>query len=50
MFSTDYPFQRLGKEQAETFLGEFATDADRQSFMSGYARRLFKVDGVGSVP
>ncbi|MDX1875191.1 amidohydrolase family protein [Mycolicibacterium sp. 120266] len=46
MFSTDYPFQRPTKEQVETFLGEFATETDRQNFMSDNARRLFNIDGV----
>jgi predicted TIM-barrel fold metal-dependent hydrolase len=44
LFSTDYPFQRpTGPEIAE-FLTVFPTDADRDAFREGNARRLFGID------
>jgi uncharacterized protein len=48
LFSTDYPFQRPSAEEVESFLGEFASDADRNGFTSDNARRLLGIDVTGS--
>jgi predicted TIM-barrel fold metal-dependent hydrolase len=37
IFSTDYPFQHPTREEINSFLGEFSSDADRQKFSSGNA-------------
>ena len=44
LFSTDYPFQHPTGDEVEAFLGEFATDADRDAFAGGNAARLFGID------
>jgi predicted TIM-barrel fold metal-dependent hydrolase len=41
IFSTDYPFQRPTRKDITTFLGEFASDAEREKFSSGNAAALF---------
>ncbi|WIB68180.1 amidohydrolase family protein [Curtobacterium sp. MCBD17_035] len=41
VFSTDYPFQRPTRADVERFLAEFDSDADREAFTSGNARRVF---------
>ncbi|MEU6326986.1 amidohydrolase family protein [Streptomyces sp. NPDC047049] len=41
LFSTDYPFQRPTREDITTFLGHFASDADREKFASGNAAALY---------
>lgn len=46
MFSTDYPFQDPSAADIQAFLGEFASDQDRESFGSGVARALF---GLGDL-
>jgi predicted TIM-barrel fold metal-dependent hydrolase len=43
LFSTDYPFQRPTGEQIAAFLAELPTDADRDAFAFGNARRLFHI-------
>jgi predicted TIM-barrel fold metal-dependent hydrolase len=47
IFSTDYPFQRPTREEIDSFLGEFASDAERQKFSSANAVSLYGLDGVG---
>jgi predicted TIM-barrel fold metal-dependent hydrolase len=44
LFSTDYPFQHPTGDEVEAFLGEFATDADRDAFAGANAARLFGID------
>lgn len=44
LFSTDYPFQHPTGDEVQAFLGEFATDADRDAFTGGNAARLFGLD------
>ncbi len=44
LFSTDYPFQRPGRDELQRFLAEFDTDEDREKFGSGNARRLFGIE------
>jgi predicted TIM-barrel fold metal-dependent hydrolase len=44
LFSTDYPFQRPSKADIAQFLTEFAGDDDREKFVEGNARSLFKLD------
>ncbi|WP_248705061.1 amidohydrolase family protein [Curtobacterium sp. MWU13-2055] len=44
LFSTDHPFQRPSAAEIDTFLQEFPSDAAREAFTSGNARRLF---GIG---
>lgn len=46
LFSTDYPFQRPTAEELQLFLAEFETDADREKFSNGNARRLFGIEGA----
>jgi hypothetical protein len=41
LFSTDHPFQRPTGHQISAFLEELPTDAARDAFASGNARRLF---------
>ncbi|MCU1527098.1 MAG: amidohydrolase [Frondihabitans sp.] len=43
LFSTDYPFQRPSAADIETFMGEFASDEDREKFSSENARTLFRL-------
>lgn len=43
LFSTDYPFQRPTKTDVAEFLTEFATDDDREKFMSRNAQELFRM-------
>jgi predicted TIM-barrel fold metal-dependent hydrolase len=44
IFSTDYPFQHPAAGEIETFLGNFASEADRQKFESANAVSLFGLD------
>jgi len=44
LFSTDSPFQRPTRPEIDRFLAEFDTDADREAFTGGNARRLFGID------
>ncbi|GAA2620531.1 amidohydrolase family protein [Streptomyces tubercidicus] len=44
LFSTDYPFQRPTREDITTFLGHFASDADREKFSSANATALYGLD------
>jgi predicted TIM-barrel fold metal-dependent hydrolase len=41
IFSTDYPFLQPTREEVTAFLGEFASDAERDKFSSGNAAALF---------
>ena len=41
IFSTDYPFQRPARTDITAFLGEFASDTEREKFCSGNAAALF---------
>jgi uncharacterized protein len=41
IFSTDYPFQQPTREDITTFLGQFASDADREKFSSTNAAALY---------
>lgn len=48
LFSTDYPFQRPTPDEIQRFLGAFDTDAEREMFRAGNARRLFALDAPRS--
>jgi uncharacterized protein len=50
IFSTDYPFQHPGRPEIQDFLGAFGSDADREKFTAGNARKLFRLDAIGSMP
>ncbi len=41
LFSTDYPFHQPDRAEIDEFLGEFASDEDREKFTDGNARRLW---------
>ncbi|AMM20757.1 amidohydrolase [Frondihabitans sp. PAMC 28766] len=41
LFSTDYPFQQPTASEIQAFLGEFASDQDREKFTSATARKVF---------
>ena len=43
LFSTDYPFQHPSRADIETFLAEFGSDEERESFTSTNARRLYRL-------
>ena len=43
LFSTDYPFQRPSKADIAQFLAEFASGDDREKFVEGNARSLFRL-------
>lgn len=43
LFSTDYPFQRPSAADIDRFLTAFDSDADREMFAAGNARRLFRI-------
>jgi len=47
MFSTDYPFQQPTQDGIDSFLGHFASDADRQKFSSANAAALYGLEIVG---
>jgi len=44
IFSTDYPFQRPTREEIDSFLGAFASDAERRLFSSANAATLYGLD------
>jgi len=44
IFSTDYPFQHPTREEINSFLGHFASDAERQMFSSANAASLYGLD------
>jgi predicted TIM-barrel fold metal-dependent hydrolase len=44
IFSTDYPFQQPTREEITSFLGEFASDAERGRFSSANAAALYGLD------
>ena len=44
IFSTDYPFQRPTQEDITSFLGHFASDAERECFTSANAAALYGID------
>jgi hypothetical protein len=44
IFSTDYPFQHPTRAEISSFLGHFASDADRQRFSSANAAALYGLD------
>jgi uncharacterized protein len=44
IFSTDYPFQQPTREEINSFLGQFSSDAERQKFSSANAASLFGLD------
>jgi predicted TIM-barrel fold metal-dependent hydrolase len=44
IFSTDYPFQQPTREEITSFLGEFASDAERERFSSANAAALYGLD------
>ncbi len=46
IFSTDYPFQRPTRDQIDTLLAAFDSDADRRGFSNANAARLFGVDSA----
>ncbi|MCW2526826.1 MAG: hypothetical protein JWM76_1686 [Pseudonocardiales bacterium] len=43
IFSTDYPFQHPTQQEINSFLGEFASGADREKFSSANAAALFGI-------
>jgi predicted TIM-barrel fold metal-dependent hydrolase len=44
VFAADYPFPRQSKADIAQFVAEFASDDDREKFVEGNARSLFKLD------
>ncbi|WP_306192617.1 amidohydrolase family protein [Streptomyces sp. MK5] len=44
IFSTDYPFQRPTREEVDSFLNHFSTDAEREQFSSANAASLYGID------
>ena len=44
IFSTDYPFMQPTREEITSFLGEFASDAEREMFSSANASSLYRLD------
>ncbi|WP_343308782.1 amidohydrolase family protein [Streptomyces malaysiensis] len=44
IFSTDYPFQRPTREEIDSFLNHFSTDAEREQFSSANAASLYGID------
>jgi predicted TIM-barrel fold metal-dependent hydrolase len=44
IFSTDYPFQQPTREEITSFLGEFASGAEREKFSSANAAALYGLD------
>ncbi|MFI0908157.1 amidohydrolase family protein [Streptomyces sioyaensis] len=44
IFSTDYPFQRPTREEIDSFLNQFSSDAERQQFSSANAASLYGID------
>jgi predicted TIM-barrel fold metal-dependent hydrolase len=44
IFSTDYPFQRPTQDDIRSFLGHFASDAERECFTSANAAALYGID------
>ncbi|KOV61245.1 amidohydrolase family protein [Streptomyces sp. MMG1121] len=44
IFSTDYPFQRPTREEIDSFLTHFSSDAERQQFSSANAASLYGID------
>lgn len=49
MFSTDYPFQHPTRHEIDSFLGQFASDEDRQKFSFTNAATLYGLD-IGGLP
>lgn len=47
IFSTDYPFQQPTQDEIDSFLGNFASDEDRQKFTSANAAALYGLEIVG---
>jgi predicted TIM-barrel fold metal-dependent hydrolase len=47
IFSTDYPFQRPTREEINSLLGQFSSDAERQMFSSGNAASLYGLELPG---
>lgn len=43
IFSTDYPFQQPSREEIASFLGELASDEERDKFSSANASALFRL-------
>ncbi len=46
IFSTDYPFQQPAREEINSFLGHFSSDAERQKFSSVNAASLYGLDNL----
>ncbi|WP_310723598.1 amidohydrolase family protein [Streptomyces sp. N2A] len=44
IFSTDYPFQRPTREDIDSFLNHFSSDAERRQFSSANAASLYGID------
>jgi predicted TIM-barrel fold metal-dependent hydrolase len=44
IFSTDYPFQQPTRDDITTFLGNFASDAEREKFSSANAAALYGIN------
>ncbi|WP_030796692.1 amidohydrolase family protein [Streptomyces sp. NRRL S-337] len=44
IFSTDYPFQRPTREEIDSFLNHFPSDAERRQFSSANAASLYGID------
>nr|WP_202487772.1 amidohydrolase family protein [Streptomyces sp. SID8354] len=43
IFSTDYPFQRPTREEIDSFLNHFSSDAEREQFSSANAASLYGI-------
>ncbi|MFB7645776.1 amidohydrolase family protein [Streptomyces sp. NPDC056084] len=44
IFSTDYPFQQPTREEIDSFLSHFSSDAEREQFSSTNAASLYGID------
>ena len=44
IFSTDFPFQRPTREDITAFLGNFASDEEREAFSSANAAALYGIN------
>lgn len=44
IFSTDYPFQQPTRQEIDSLLGQFTSDADRRKFSSANAAALYGLD------
>ncbi len=47
IFSTDYPFQHPTRDEINSFLGQFASDGERERFSAANAASLYGLEMVG---